>query len=218
MGRGFAWEGITVGFSKTIELSTKFVRGQRDSRIHFEKKGPYRRMMDIAETINVVIYDASERISWLLNGTSALLLLVRTALTSPFAVGAGDDPERIGRRYELELSKLPGNATAKQILSWKPVYDIPLYEDDEDPANPWRLKQLVLEQWKLIDEMRSHQMRIQTAGYHDLHLHRPHSRVEGFDFFDMISYAGPLRPKYTDVGESLSWPSITSKFNAVTII
>ena len=218
----FACEGITIGFSKVIEISTRFTKGKKDSGIYRSYDGPYPRMIDIASTMNVALYDMTDRRAWLMNATSTLLLLVRTALSSPYAPGSGQSLRKAVDELNSEVSKLPPDATAKDILLCSGIRKIALYGDDAHPEDVWHLEKLVLEKWNLLDEMRSRQKHIlrqtQRGMNGELSLRRPKSRIEGFDFIDMISCAGPLHLKHDDSSTSTQWSEINTKFNAISIM
>ena len=212
------WEDVTIGFSKIIELSSRFARGNKDSRIYPTHGGTYPRTIDIACGMTVVFYDAVERRAWLTDGADALLLLVRTALSSVYARGAGNRSQKIVDQFDLAVSGLSPHAPAADILLCDSVRNIPLYGDKDHPRDLWYLEKLVEEKWELLDEMRSHQTRLRNQGGKDVSLRWPLPRVEGFEFIDMVSCSGPLRPKYAELNMSATWLELPSKLGAVNII
>ena len=219
VGPGCAWEGVTIGFSKIIEVSTKFSVGKRDSRIYPQRSGPYPRMVDIAAGMKVTFYDVPERRAWLTDGASALLLLTRTALSSHYSRGAGKKSREILDQFNEAVASLHSGATAIDILLCRKIRSIPLYGNEDRPQDLWHFESLVLEQWNLLDEMRSRQARVNTSGSSEVGTRSPIStRVEGFQFVDMISCTGPIRPKYAKTQMDEMCRTLLYKHDAVTVL
>ncbi|KAK3117275.1 hypothetical protein LTR53_001535 [Teratosphaeriaceae sp. CCFEE 6253] len=84
----FGLEGLTVGFSKILTLTTTLRPGNKVTVLTFAKTDSYIWNMEIAETMRVVFYDTDEKRAWLLDGADALLHMARAYLSSPHAAPA----------------------------------------------------------------------------------------------------------------------------------
>jgi hypothetical protein len=168
--------------------------------------------------MSVVFHDVRERRAWLTDGASALLLLARTALSSTYSRGAGNKSQATLNLFEQAVAGLPADSTAADILLCSDVRSIPLYGDQGNPEDLWTFQSLVLEQWNLLEEIRSRQVLISASYSNGMPMYLPSSlRIEGFQFVDMISCKGPLYPKYAELPLRTKWPELPSKINAVTI-
>ena len=210
-----------MGFSKTIEMSTKITPGTKDSRLLRPAGGPYARMVGIASQMNVVLYDVKDQRGWLVDGASALLHLSRAALTSRHAPALETGLSSAPVAQFVHVDADPNHrATAKEVLLNKQNRKITLYENEDQPSDSWRFEDLVLEMWGMIDEMGSHQAKLRTPDHRKWELSNPFStRLEGFGFNDIIAGKNCLRPRYAKLASSGgNWLRFTTESGAINIL
>lgn len=189
---GFSLDGITIGFSKIIELSTKISPGKKDTRIPGGWRGCYARTINIAALMNVVFYDVKMKRGWLVDGASALLLLGRACLTSPRAPGLEYTGSRSPSQQFIHLdNSAPGSSTARDVLLNLANRKIVLYANE---TTPWLFEDLISQLFDVISDIKSLIPKLTSTNASGWNIRTKHlSKFEGFDFIDIIS--GKINPR-----------------------
>jgi hypothetical protein len=90
---------FSISGGKFISVEASFAISVKDIPLYLKRNGSYIEQIKVISSKFVIFYDVGDRRAWLINGTSALLHLVRASLQD-------DRQSKIGSKLLFQLDKL----------------------------------------------------------------------------------------------------------------
>ena len=211
-------EKVTISGGKFIEAGATFSLGKKDTRLNLSSPGPYRKKINSARQMNVILYDTEDKRAWLVDGANALIHLTRAQLGL-----------ELYRESSFDLDSFPhtdpelGSAAAVEALmsigDKNPVIfeDPPSFGQSTSTVIKWGVKDLVLENWQILEQIQDHQTELSAPGM-PIRL-SPRDRLEGFGFMDIITGCRSIRPRVAGLKMTgTGWVDFTREIAAITLM
>jgi nucleoside phosphorylase len=182
--------------------------GIKDQAVHVSRC--YYRKLNWLRRKFVVLWDEEDKRGWLVNGTSALLHLIRASLCHDQSDGF--DVTLVLPGVSKEVPYKPHSAL--QVLRDPKNLERPIYPEIGSHNN---LQDLVEYFSDVLEKMLDHQQQV-SARSRNL---PPVSRAcfEGWDFVDLIKERDPIYPRSSVLDAyGKSWVDLTRSINAVTLL
>lgn len=237
-GPGSALEKITLGVSQYVSFSGTVALGRRDKPLRLGTLGVYSNQIRRIATQYVVLYDVEERKSWLLDGASVLLHLLRLSLI----IDEENDMPLLHTHRDISLP-ITGPGPFKPVRVLTANMNLKLYEqpDDEDikterkwsgtnPASQpgevtessktswYRVKDRVDLMYSVLDEIFNHQSDYSSTVVQLKIKNSPRKQLEGFDFWDIASGTSPILPRATTIKPAgKGWVDLVRELQAITL-
>lgn len=164
-------------------------------------RGTYRKKLADLSRKYVVLWDVNSKRGWLVNGTSALLHLLRTSLefnkTDDQSFAFLFEPEK------FKEAKVPHNATsAMEILMDHKNLDMELYEEDErDESNAnikYRIRDRINELYEILEIIMDCQIEVDGKKGEGFGC-SPRKNLEGWDFKNIATQEDVMYPSLAKV-------------------
>jgi hypothetical protein len=231
----FAFDHVSISAGKIVSASVSGAISKKDKPARAAKATDYHKQIEWAEEQFVVFYDCQDRRTWLIDGLSALLHLVRARLAHRRKAGRevlfGDD--------DIKEPDTPhtGKAAAKAILRNRANMDLKIYEKwnriveetsqkgneqletNLKPQKTWeQLPDLVGDVYTTLGMLFDIQTDKSTEDGWGAKVHKsPRRHLGGWDFQQVMAGANVL-PKAAvlhDIG--LGWVDLVRSINAITL-
>jgi hypothetical protein len=213
-----------------------FALGIRDKSVQITRKGYIRRLEWISKKF-IVFWDEGEKRGWLVNGTSALLHLVRASLEhnsrskfrSAYVFNLKD-------LVEAPITHVPGSAL--DVLLDKKNRKLKIYDDAEedsdgengDPKNPpkgkeplegekmyYRFQDRVRELFETLEKIIHYEISAGEESGVEIKF-RARKYLEGWDFKDIATDNDPLYPRVATLDAyGKGWVDFTRRIHAITL-
>ncbi len=162
----------------------------------------------------VVLWDEADKRGWLINGTSALLHVVRASLDH-------DSRDKFKSAFvfkseDLQESPTPFTAdSATDVLINPDNMKLKLYPEKEGYLT---LESRIDHFYNILEKLIDHQADI--AGYCGINIvNQPRRNLEGWDFTDLATNHDPLHPRVATIEPSgKGWIDLTRAVQAVTLV
>lgn len=209
---------MSVSEGKLILNGPAFVIGARDTPVHIARKGNIRRLKWIS-TKFFLFWDENEKRGWLINGTTALLHIVRA-----FLAHAKEDNFKSAFNFkeeDLQEAETPFTADSAIAVLLNPHNRrLKLYEeeDNDDDDEEYLLKSQIDHFYNLLEQLIAHQADI--AGQNGSKLsNNPRRYLEGWDFEDVAKECPTLYPRVATIADAgKGWVDFIRAIHAVTLV
>ncbi|KAH7175958.1 hypothetical protein EDB81DRAFT_615971, partial [Dactylonectria macrodidyma] len=215
-GRDFALEKVTFSVGELVTGGCTFGIGRKDTHVRITR-GSYKAKLEWIDQKYVTLWDVIEQRGWLVNGSAALLHLLRTSLES-------SKVDKFRSEFLFEQDKFeesPNPATLSSALDvlLNPVNQkLKLYPKDEYTYTETRILPNVEELYETLEKLIDHNARVE-ASYKGINAKpRLHDQLGGWDFADIATDRDPfyLR-KATLPLHKLSWVDFTRAIPAINL-
>ncbi|KAJ0413625.1 hypothetical protein BJY00DRAFT_319622 [Aspergillus carlsbadensis] len=199
---------VSISMGRIITGGASYSLGRKDVPVHVTRNGYARKLKWISKKF-VLLWDKADKRGWLINGTSALLHLVRTALerdrTSELSSLIDLDPSTLQYRHMYRAD------SATSVLSNKANMMRNMYDADDPPTS---FQDYVTGFYNLQEIIIDHQSHWKGTSSQC----PSRSHLEGWDFDDLASERDPIYPRVAppDTTRS-SWTQLTRSVNAITL-
>lgn len=207
--------------AKYLGASIKFLPAQKDSRILHAPVSIYERMVNTANSMEVIFYDTTTRRAWLVGGDDALLYLSRAAISHP----EGRTPRRchdmpLHERFKHADSLGPDSSTSQDVLLDDENRELVIYDDKRDSAKRWRFEDEVGAMFDVLGEMAARRAKSRSCETKQWEVKATGSRqFVGIGCLDLISGQTTLRPRCRDLTNAAApWLKIADEVDSVNII
>ncbi|KAF5678711.1 nucleoside phosphorylase [Fusarium heterosporum] len=204
--------GTIVSLGKMIMGGSSFELGIKDTPVHVTRNGYIPRLKWISSKF-VLLWDQQDKRGWLVNGTSALLHIVRASLT----YDSTDKFRSVFLFKDTDLKESPKPLTpdsAIHVLIHSRNLGLKLYAGDDDNIV---FKDRVDQIYSLLEKMFDHQTDIARHGLGKL-ANQPRKFLEGWDFHDLATNRDPLYPRVATLETAgKGWVDLTRALNTVTL-
>lgn len=214
-----ALAGVKVIAEQTISGGPAFRIGTKDTPIRISHKNQgYVRQFKWLSTEFILLWDEGEKRGWLIDGTSALLHLLRA-----FLAHAKEDNAQsafIFKNEDLQDVEMPYMAkSATAVLINKKNWRLKLYEEDDndDEHNRYLFKSQIDYFFSLLERLIDYQVDI--TGDEGIKLQsQPRKFLEGWDFEDIATECPTLHPRVATLeAAGKGWVDFIRGIHAVTL-
>jgi hypothetical protein len=194
--------GGTLGFQQFGIAQFDFTLGPKDGKCHFQRTGPYKRIISAAEKTPVVLYDTAEKRAWLVPASEVMLHVAHHRnWLEPFEVD--------GQRIKL-FATGPAGPSAKEILLKSASIDL-------SDCEKYTFKDMVINIWSLLEFLIDQNVRRDgtpgTAVNDKLR-----DVIQGFEFRAVVEERSPFRQKQKSIGKtSGGWPTLVRDIDALVL-
>ena len=137
--------GITLGLSRIIATQMNFALGGKEGSFHYSQDGPFRKIINRAENLPVVLYDQKDRRAWLVPALSVILHIIQLqSFLKPFFVGGNKV-----KIYSLDPSR-QGHAAKEAVAKNKSQT---LFDCESNEKNGYCFRDAVLDIWSKFDRL-----------------------------------------------------------------
>ncbi|KAI0439912.1 hypothetical protein F4803DRAFT_529423 [Xylaria telfairii] len=208
-----AFSNVRVSAGQLIAGGPSFYIGLKDTPLHVTRSGYIPRLKWISTKL-VVLWDEANKRGWLINGTSALLHVVRASL-------AHDSKDKFKSAFvfkseDLQESSTPFTAdSATDVLINPDNMRLKLYPEKEGYLT---LESRIEHFYNILEKLIDHQADV--AGYCGTNMaHQPRRNLEGWDFTDLATNHDPLHPRVATIGPNgKGWVDFTRAAHVVTLV
>jgi hypothetical protein len=196
------FSGGTLGFQQFGVAQLDFTLGPKDGKCHFQRSGPYKRILAAAEKAPIVLYDTAEKRAWLMPASSVMLHVANHRnWLEPFEVNS--------KRIKL-LSTSPNGPSAKEVLLKNASIEL-------SDCEQYTFKDMVTDIWSLIEFLIDQNVRRdRTQGATVKGTLRDF--VQGFEFKAVVEERSPFRQKQTVIEKtSGGWPTLSRDIDALVL-
>ena len=209
---GCVLEKVSVSGGKVITAGFTFGIGCKDRPVHVSRNG-YVPKLQWKSKKYVVLWDEEDKRGWLVNGTSALLHLLRTSLE----VNSSDKFKSafLFKREEMRETPEPYTANSAIEILLNPLNKgLKLYPDKEGYL---RLEDRVENLYNILEKIIEHHNDAAAQGGVNVNL-RARKHLEGWDFMDLATDQDPLYPRVATIQAiGNGWVDLTRDIHAITL-
>lgn len=184
------FSGAELGFQNILTGKVNFIMGVKDSRLHFERGGPFQKIVDCAENTPVVLYDVDDCRAWLVPALDVMLHVIQTQHhTRPYKIG-GKTVE-IVPADPVSINRCTARNAVIQNESRK------LYEDQ---AKDYSFKDTIIDIWLQMERLRVKDDLIESSPGVALH-GTLRSKLQGWEYMSLVEQKN-YRRKEVDIAKS----------------
>ncbi|KAH8803410.1 hypothetical protein F5884DRAFT_683898 [Xylogone sp. PMI_703] len=210
--QGCALENVSVRYGKLITKGDLYAIGHKDTPVHISRDGDIPKLKWIHEKF-VVLWDEEEKRGWLVNGTSALLHLLRASLH----YDSSDPFSSVFRFKREDMQEAHVQYTAHSAISVLLNHTNMELEIYPEKKGHIRFKDRVEHFYDVLDKIITHQDIVARQG-HESSKSRPRKYLEGWDFRDLARIRDPIYPRMVRLQAiGKGWVDFTRAINAVTL-
>lgn len=231
---GCAFEKVSISGGKFITGGAAFAIGVKDKPFHVSRKGFVPQLQWISKKF-VVLWDEGDKRGWLVNGTSALLHLLRASLKynekdkfQPVFLFKSDAIQEAATPHTsdsaIKVLLNPLNMKLKIYPEKDEMYDEETKHKDaivEEVSKKkktfYRLEDRVEQLYNVLEKIIDHQ--VEAAGQNGVKLKwRVRKHLEGWDFVDLATDRDPVYPRVATL-ETLGkgWVDLARSIQAITL-
>ncbi|ETS73860.1 hypothetical protein PFICI_14806 [Pestalotiopsis fici W106-1] len=235
---GCVLEKISIVGGSYITAGVSCVLGKKDKAVHIRSRDDYTMRLKWIAKKYVVLYDVGDRRAWLVDGTSALLHLVRASLkhdaSDPFKSLLLYDPQAFQEAQEHQSGKTASiHVLTNPHNLGLPLYSKPVTSREETILGTSRAAQHVTTQTQtyycfrdrvqgisdVLEQIMAHQADESTQDGIGFRLKTSARRqLEGFDFMDVATDEDPFWPRMTTLrATGRGWVDFTRAIHAITL-
>ncbi|KAF2634251.1 hypothetical protein P280DRAFT_554719 [Massarina eburnea CBS 473.64] len=195
--------GGSLGFQQFGAAQLNFRFGGKDGKCHFQRTGPYQRIVSAAENTMVALYDTGEQRAWLVPASNVMLHMAQHRhQLEPFEID--------GKPIVLDTDVAPGSS-AKQTLFKNASVRL---SDTED----YTFKDFILNTWSLLEFL------IDQDVDRDRHSQGTSVKVtlreflHGYEFKAVVQERTPFRRKEIQLAKTNGgWPLLLQDIDALVL-
>ncbi|ROW14903.1 hypothetical protein VPNG_03437 [Cytospora leucostoma] len=238
-----AWDkvNISVGPGQFASATMGFTVSKKDKSPIVDYQRSYTGMVNFLAKQYVVLYDASGRRAWLVDGASAVLHFVRASLGQDLTGPSKHHCSYEDGQLHEAREDLDGVDCAVEILLNRENYEIPLYEEniekwDEETTGPgddppstrtervskrkisyFLWKEKVFRICPTLESIIEHIQDRTTQDGVGLRLRgTPRNMLDGFDFMDIVTETPP-KPHTVKLNFGSGWTDLIKSIDAITL-
>ncbi|EHK16148.1 uncharacterized protein TRIVIDRAFT_132203, partial [Trichoderma virens Gv29-8] len=210
---GCALAKTRVSTGRMIIGGPAFSIGSKDTPAHVSRNG-YIPRLEWISTKFILLWDEDDKRGWLVNGTSALLHVLRASLE--YSSKGKFKSALLCKSEDLEESPTPFTAdSAVDVLINPNNRNLKLYREGDGYLF---LESLIERFYNILEKFIDHQVDITGECSRNLN-DKPRRYLEGWDFEDLAKKQDPLYPCVATLGDAgKGWVDFTRAIHAVTLI
>ncbi|KAI0096788.1 hypothetical protein GGR51DRAFT_566969 [Nemania sp. FL0031] len=208
-----AFSNIRVSAGQLIVGGPSFHIGLKDTPAHVARGGYIPRLKWISSKL-ILLWDEADKRGWLINGTSALLHIVRASLTH-------DSSDKFKSAFIFKNEDLQESSTlltadsAVDVLINPNNMRIKLYPEKDGHLT---LESRIDHYYNILEKLIDHQTEI--TGYNGMNMiEKPRRSLGGWDFTDLATNRDPLYPRIATIeAKGKGWIDFIRTIHTVTLI
>ncbi|KAJ2979480.1 hypothetical protein NUW58_g7188 [Xylaria curta] len=190
--RSLKIKNAAVGFQQFGLAQIEFTLGPKDGSCHFQRQGPYKRIINAAGKTYVVLFDTGERLGWLVPASGVLLHIASHR-----------------SRLNQMASFRRGASFEEQLLVNESV---DLFNDGK-----YSFKDMITQVWSKLEVLVDQRVSVSTSSGFIVPKSLRDSLV-GYEFKAIVEDRSPLRVKEFAVeNTSGGWPSLVRDIDALVL-
>lgn len=202
---------ISVSLGRYIVGGSPYMLGVKDTPIHISEDGYIPRLKWISRK-SVLLWDEADKRGWLVNGTTALVHLVRASLNHD-----SKDEFKLAflfKRKLIQESEDPFKTTsATHVLINEDNRKLPIYKNRDRHI---QFEDRVEHMHSVLERLINYQMYV-SGNLKKLKNH-PRRNLEGWDFKDLATNVDPLHPRVTLLApEGKGWVDFIRTTHTITL-
>lgn len=142
--RSIRFSGTELGLQNVLTGKINFVMGAKDGRLHFERGGPFQKIVNCAENTPVALYDVDDGRAWLVPALDVMLHVVQTQHhTRPYNVE--------GQKVDLVSAnpRKTNECTARDAVMQNESRKI--FEDHSTNGQGYSFKDSIIDIWSQME-------------------------------------------------------------------
>ena len=196
--------GGTLGLQQFAVGQLDFRLGAKDGKCHFQRTGPYLRILKAAEKTPILLYDTSDRRGWLVTAADVILHMCHHRnYREPFEVD--------GQRVYLPGAE-PGRSSPRGVLLENAQLN--LY----DPVDGRHtLKDMALNCWSLIEFLIDQNVKKDQAPGTALQANLVET-IQGYEYMAIVDERSPFQRKQSTIAKSSGgWLDLIHDIDALVL-
>ncbi|RYP32296.1 hypothetical protein DL767_005271 [Monosporascus sp. MG133] len=209
---GCALEKVLLYGGQIVTGGFPFSIGQKDTPVRISRSGYTPKLKWIHEKF-VVLWDEEDKRGWLVNGSSALLHLLRASLEYD-SIDEFNSEFRFKREDMQEAPESHKANSAVKVLLNRENMKLEIYPEKEDYV---RVKNRVEDLLDILEKIIDYQFLAASQSGVNLKF-RARKHLEGWDFNDLAKPSDPIHPRVATLQTpGKSWVDFTRAVHAVTL-
>jgi hypothetical protein len=195
--------GGSLGFQQFGTAALDFKFGLKDGKCHFQRNGPYQRIVSAAEKTPVVLYDTGEQRAWMVPASDVMLHMIQHRhWLEPF--------ERNGKRIELDTN-ISSDSSARKVLLKN--QSLPLSDDDG-----YTFRDAILTWWSLLERLIDENVKRDRNSSGASMRATFREFLYGYEFKAVVEERSPFRQKQTLLQKTNGgWPQLICDIDALVL-
>ena len=196
--------GGSLGFQQLGMAALDFRFGAKEGKCHFQRSGPYQRIVSAAEKTPVVLYDTGEQRAWLVPASNVMLHMVQHLhWLEPFKVN--------GKRIKLDTN-VPVDSSAKKVLLTNESLRL-------SDAEEFTFKDVILNMWSLLEFLIDQNVTRDRNASGASIKSTLREFLNGFEFKAVVEERSPFRQKQTPLDKTNGgWPQLVRDIDALVLL
>lgn len=207
--RSIRFSGTELGFQNVLTGKVNFVMGAKDGRLHFERRGPFQKMVNCAENTPVALYDVDDGRAWLVPALDVMLHIVQTQHhTRSYNVGGkvvdivSADPRESNRCTARDA--VLRNETRK------------LYEDHTADGKDYTFKDTIIDIWSQMERLKVKDDQIESCPGIVLH-GTLRSKLQGWEYMSLVQEKNYRRKEVNIAKSSGGWVDLIDDIDCLVL-
>lgn len=209
---GGLFSNISLSLGRYITGGSPYILGVKDRPIHISEDGYIPRLKWISRKF-VLLWDEAEKRGWLVNGTTALLHLVRASLDH-------DSKDEFSSAFLFKKDLLQESEdafktnSATHVLINEANRKLPIYGNRDGHV---QFEDRVEHMHSVLERLINYQLHV-SGNLKELKSH-PRRNLEGWDFKDLATKVDPLHSRVTILApEGKGWVDFVRATHTVTLL
>ena len=196
------FSGATFGFQQIGLAQFDVTLGPKDGKCHFQRSGPYERIIFAAEKTPIVLYDTAEKRAWLVPASEVMLHMARhRARLAPFKIN--------GERVKLPATKAAW-LSATDILLGNASIELSQYEN-------YTFKDMIIGIWSQLEFLVDVNVQKERAPGMEVH-GTQRDAIQGYEFKAIVEERSPFQRKQSRINKtSGGWTTLVRDINALVL-
>ena len=154
-GSSLRLTSMTVGFSRITSTQMTFALDGKEGSFHYSQDGPFRKMINRAENLPIVLYDQEDRRAWLVPALLVILHIIQLqSHLRPFFVSGNNV-----KIYPLDPSRQ--RQAAKEAVDKNKSQT--LFDCESNEKNEYCFRDAVLDIWSKLDRLMEREVTTQPG-------------------------------------------------------
>ena len=207
--RSIRFSGTELGFQNVLTSKVNFVLGAKDGRLHFERGGPFQKILSCAESTPVALYDVDESRAWLVPALDVMLHIVQTQHHAR-SYNVGGKAVHIVSADPMESNRCTARDAVIQNESRK------LYEDHTADGKDYTFKDTIIDIWSQMERLRVKDDLIESSPGILLH-GTLRSKLHGWEYMSLVQEKNYRRKEVNIAKSSGGWVDLIDDIDCLVL-
>ena len=206
--RATRFSGASIGFQTMVTGQLSFAPGAKDGRLHFSQKGPFQKVVQLAQKTPVLLYDPTDRRAWCVPGLELMLHIVQTRHhLSPYNI----DGE------EVELTPvMPENGRGAAVEAVRANQMRMLYARSTASEKTHYFQDEILDIWSRMERLMDEKDSLEASPGLTLH-GTMQSKLHGWEYMSLVNEKNYNRKEAKVAKSSGGWVDLFNDIDALVL-